>query len=97
MVGLKRSASREHAEFATPCCMGCATADDERVSSASPCDVATLYGLHVGQKVLLVGDGNLSFARALSKMNTGANILATTYETAEEHALGFPGVLPPNC
>ena len=38
-----------------------------------------------GQKVLLVGDGNLSFARAMcARIGTGVDVVATTYDSEAE-------------
>eukprot|EP00439_Symbiodinium_sp_Y106_P016720 s736_g2.t1 len=53
--------------------------------------LVALFGLKPNSKVLLVGEGNLSFASALAALKTGAQVTATTYETEEEHRQRFAG------
>ncbi|OLP83251.1 Ferredoxin-fold anticodon-binding domain-containing protein 1-like [Symbiodinium microadriaticum] len=71
--------------------------EEEHSSQASPLGeesrqrLVTLFGLKPNATVLLVGEGNLSFASALAALKTGAQVTATTYETEDEHRQRFQG------
>lgn len=50
-----------------------------------------LFGLEENRRVLLLGEGNLSFASAISKLDSQFTLIASTYETEEQHRERFQG------
>lgn len=53
--------------------------------------VVDLFGLAENRRVLLVGEGNLSFAASISKLTNKFILIASTYETEEQHCERFQG------
>ena len=49
------------------------------------------HGYHEGQRILLVGEGNFSFARALARLfsGNGENVTATSYDSREMAAAKY--------
>ena len=57
-----------------------------RKKKGGPVQGGGVQGYHSGQTILLVGEGNLSMARALLRLfeGNGRNLVATTYDTEAE-------------
>ena len=79
----RKKKQRLEPQTATFVCESAAVAD---------ADDARLAAYSSSHRILLVGEGDLSFAAALAVLEGGANITASTLDTADELEAKYPAV-----